>query len=109
MILAVNTNYTKTTPFEERIRLIKNAGFKGVIMTWNGSDVFQQELLCVKENCLRIESVHAPFHMMNNLWTDENPMESLIKLHGAIDSCHNFAIKTLVVHCTDTLDPPAVS
>ena len=109
MILAVNTNYTKTTPFEERIRLIKKAGFKSVIMTWNGSDVFQDELLCVKENGLRIESVHAPFHMMNNLWTDERPMDSLIKLHGAIDSCHNFAIKTLVVHPTDTTEPPAVS
>ena len=45
MILSINTNYTKTTPFEERIRLIKNAGFKSVIMFWNGSDVFEQEPL----------------------------------------------------------------
>ena len=109
MILSINTNYTKTTPFEDRIRMIKDAGFKSVIMFWNGSDVFQDELMCVKENGLRIENVHAPFHMMNNLWTDENPMDSLIKLHGAIDSCHNFAIKTLVVHPTDTTTPPPVS
>ena len=65
MILSINTNYTKDTPFEKRIELIKNAGFKSVMMFWNGSDVFQNELLCVKENGLRIESVHAPFHMMN--------------------------------------------
>lgn len=109
MILSINTNYTKTTPFADRIRMIKDAGFKSVIMFWNGSDVFQDELMCVKENGLRIENVHAPFHMMNNLWTDENPMDSLIKLHGAIDSCHNFAIKTLVVHPTDTTTPPPVS
>lgn len=109
MILSINTNYTKTTPFADRIQMIKAAGFKSVIMFWNGSDVFQDELMCVKENGLRIESVHAPFHMMNNLWTDENPLESLIKLHGAIDSCHNFAIKTLVVHPTDTTTPPPVS
>ena len=109
MILCINTNYTKDTPFEKRIELIKNAGFKSVMLFWNGSDVFQDELMCVKENGLRIENVHAPFHMMNNLWTDENPMDSLIKLHGAIDSCHNFAIKTLVVHPTDTTAPPPVS
>lgn len=109
MILCINTNYTKDTPFEKRIELIKNAGFKSVMLFWNGSDVFQDELMCVKENGLRIENVHAPFHMMNNLWTDENPMDSLIKLHGAIDSCHNFAIKTLVVHPTDTTTPPPVS
>lgn len=109
MILAINTNYTKDTPFEQRIELIKNAGFKSVLLSWNGSDVFQQQLLCVKQNGLRIESVHAPFHMMNNLWTDEKPMESLIRLHGAIDCCHNYAIKTLVVHPTDGLQPPAVS
>ena len=109
MILSINTNYTKDTPFEKRIELIKNAGFKSVIMFWDGSDLFQDQLLCVKENGLRIESVHAPFHMMNNLWTDENPMESLIRLHGAVDSCHNFAIKTLVVHPTDTTTPPPVS
>ena len=109
MILSINTIYTKTTPFADRIQMIKAAGFKSVIMFWNGSDVFQDELMCVKENGLRIESVHAPFHMMNNLWTDENPLESLIKLHGAIDSCHNFAIKTLVVHPTDTTTPPPVS
>lgn len=109
MILSINTNYTKDTPFEKRIELIKNAGFKSVIMFWNGSDVFQNELLCVKENGLRIESVHAPFHMMNNLWTDTDPLDSLIKLHGAIDSCHNFSIKSLVVHCTDTIAPPPVS
>ena len=109
MILCINTNYTKDTPFEKRIELIKNAGFKSVMLFWNGSDVFQDELMCVKENGLRIESVYAPFHMMNNLWTDENPMDSLIKLHGAIDSCHNFAIKTLVVHPTDTTTPPPVS
>lgn len=109
MILCINTNYTKDTPFEKRIELIKKAGFKSVMLFWNGSDVFQDELMCVKENGLRIENVHAPFHMMNNLWTDENPMDSLIKLHGAIDSCHNFAIKTLVVHPTDTTTPPPVS
>ena len=94
MILCINTNYTKDTPFEKRIELIKNAGFKSVMLFWNGSDVFQDELMCVKENGLRI---------------DENPMDSLIKLHGAIDSCHNFAIKTLVVHPTDTTTPPPVS
>ena len=109
MILSINTNYTKTTPFEDRIRMIKDAGFKSVIMFWNGSDVFEQELLCVKENGLRIESVHAPFHMMNELWTDTDPVKSLIKLHGAIDSCSNYAIKTLVVHPTDTTAPPPVS
>ena len=109
MILAINTNYTKTTPFADRIRMIKDAGFKSVIMFWNGSDVFEQELLCVKENGLRIESVHAPFHMMNELWTDTDPVKSLIRLHGAIDSCSNYAIKTLVVHPTDTTAPPPVS
>jgi sugar phosphate isomerase/epimerase len=47
--------------------------------------------------------------MMNELWTDTDPVKSLIKLHGAIDSCSNYAIKTLVVHPTDTTSPPPVS
>lgn len=109
VIFGINTNYTKDKPFEERIRLIKNAGFASVMLFWEGSDVFEEQVLCVKQNGLRIESVHAPFHIMNELWTDERPVESLIRLHGAIDSCHNFAIKTLVVHPTDGIDPPPVS
>ena len=109
MNLSINADFRLDTPFEQRIEQIKNAGFKSVMLFWRGSDRFQQELLCVKENGLRIESVHGPFHMMNNLWTDENAVESLVKLHGAIDCCHNYAIKTLVIHPTDTKTPPPVS
>ncbi len=109
MNLCINADFRLDTPFEQRIKQIKQAGFKSVMMFWRGSDRFEEELLCIIENGLRIENVHGPFHMMNALWTDENAVESLIKLHGAIDCCHNYAIKTLVIHPTDTKTPPPVS
>ena len=55
--------------------------------------------------------MHCPFGngMMNRLWSDENPAQTLMLIHSAIDCCSFYGIKTLVVHPSDGFEPPSVS
>lgn len=109
MNINIFTDFTNEIGFEERISLIKQAGFDGVMMFFEDKQSFEEQLKTVKKQGLRIENVHCPFGMMNGLWTDENAFETLIKIQSAIDVCHCFAIPVLVIHPTDGLEPPSVS
>ena len=60
-------------PIKERYRLIKKAGFDGVLLWWseyldrkdylNGPQI-------VREAGLSIENIHTPFQVQDNLWLD---------------------------------------
>lgn len=106
MNLNIFTDFTEDIPFESRIKLIKSTGFNAVMMFFTDKESFEKQVLTIKENGLRIENVHCPFGMMNNLWTDENAFETILKVQTAIDMCHCFGIPVLVIHPTDTKNPP---
>ena len=99
-------------PFEEIIRLIKEAGFNSV-MTWWGDEF--KEIDGEKENkpeiirdCgLKLENVHFPFDGINSIW--ENTLDG----HGIfnmflsyIGDCKTYDIPTAVVHVTSGDNPP---
>lgn len=103
------TDFTDELDFEDRIKLIKQAGFDGVMMFFDDKESFTENLKTVKRQGLNIENVHCPFGMLNGLWTDENAFEIIKMVQSAIDVCHFFAIPVLVIHPTDGLEPPPVS
>jgi L-ribulose-5-phosphate 3-epimerase len=99
----------------ERFRLIKKAGFDGVLLWWGDENIDidgrkenQPEL--VYKNGLFIENVHLPFSGVNNLWLDNiNGDEHEKLIIDSIKQCVSFKIPTVVMHLTRGDNPPQVS
>ncbi|HZK39442.1 MAG TPA: hypothetical protein VFD23_04745 [Clostridia bacterium] len=57
---------------QERLRLIKEAGFGGVMLLW--TDYFDKDYKLFPEYAskvgLQIENAHAPYQRANDLWKD---------------------------------------
>lgn len=100
---------------KERFRLIKKAGFDGVLLWWSDENIDtdgikeRQPELALK-NGLLIENVHLPFKEINDLWLDNINGDEYEKLIiNNIRQCENFQIPTVVIHLTEGNNPPPVS
>ncbi|WP_459476947.1 sugar phosphate isomerase/epimerase family protein [Clostridium saccharoperbutylacetonicum] len=91
----------------ERYRLIKDAGFDGILLWWSdgfGRDCFgvgdyRNGPLIVREAGLFIENIHAPVYGENNLWLDNLDGEDIMACYlQCISDCAEFEIPTMVVH-----------
>lgn len=89
-------------PPQERMKLIKAAGFSGIIgFMW--TDLFDSDYKSFPEYAgnagLYIENMHGPWNGANELWTDcltgQDFMEEIIE---NIKVCSAFEIPTLVMH-----------
>ena len=98
----------------ERFKLIKQAGFDGVLLWWGDENIDidglkeKQPELALK-NGLFIENVHLPFSGINDLWLDSingDEFENLI-ING-IKQCASFHIPTVVMHLTRGDNPPPI-
>jgi len=89
-------------PAQERMRLIKQAGFSGIVgLLWR--DDFDSDYKSFPEYArnegLYIENIHGPWMGVNELWTDNvighNFMEEIFEY---IKVCSFYEIPTLVIH-----------
>lgn len=90
-------------PIETRYRLIKQAGFDGVLMWWsdnfgrgpnykNGPDL-------ARAAGLIIENIHTPIQIENDLWLDnQTGQDALARYLECIADCATCEIPTMVVH-----------
>lgn len=94
-------------PIKERYRLIKEAGFDGVLLWWSdgfGRDCFglsdyRNGPHIAREAGLFIENIHTPVQDQNNLWLDNLNGESLTDCYlQCVADCAEFEIPTMVVH-----------
>ena len=102
MDLSITDYFGYNLPPQERMILIKEAGFSGIIgLLW--TDLFDANYRQFPEYArnagLYIENIHAPWNGNNELWTDsldgENFTEEIIE---NIKVCSTFEIPTLVMH-----------
>lgn len=98
---------------KERLRLIKQAGFNGVMLMWGGQHDVTDYILhpeYAKNIGLHIENVHLPHKRVNDLWLDTLDGQDFEKnLIGYVDDCFKNSIKTMVMHPTVTGTPPLPS
>lgn len=102
-------------PMGERFKLIKAAGFDGVLIWWGNeySDTDGDKSLnpdLARRNGLFVENVHTPYEGVNCIWLDGidgNDFEK--KLSDCIDDCSQYGIPTAVVHTSQGYTPPAFS
>lgn len=101
-------------PMEERFKLIKAAGFDGVLLWWaddhideDGNKELQPEL--ARRIGLFIENIHTPYDSANSLWTDSSDGDAYEKvLMNCIADCAKYEIPTAVLHASrgSILPPP---
>jgi L-ribulose-5-phosphate 3-epimerase len=96
-------------PIKERYRLIKEAGFDGVLLWWSeylDRNDYRNGPQIVREAGLFIENIHTPFQIQNNLWLDNLDGEASFDCYlQCVADCAEFEIPTMVVHLPDEDNP----
>lgn len=100
---------------QERTRLIKDAGFNGILLLW--ADYFDKDYKKIPELArkagLYVENVHAPYMNANALWEDTiNGQDACKEIISCIEDCTTHGITTLVMHPenkkgTETVELPS--
>lgn len=96
--------------FEERYRLIENAGFDCVMLWWSdkfgrGSG-YQKDVEYARNAGLYIENIHAPVHEQNYLSLDTMDGESVLQSYlQCVKDCFAFDISTMVIHLPNDEHP----
>ncbi|MFA9376005.1 MAG: sugar phosphate isomerase/epimerase family protein [Lachnotalea sp.] len=101
-------------PVNERYRLIKEAGFDGVLLWWSdgfgrdglGQNDYRNGPQIAREAGLFIENIHTPVKNQNKLWLDNLEGETLTDCYlQCVEDCVEFEIPTMVVHLPDEDNP----
>lgn len=96
-------------PIKERYRLIKEAGFDGVLLWWSeylDRNDYRNGPQIVREAGLFIENIHTPFQIQNNLWLDNLEGEASTDCYlQCVADCAEFEIPTMVAHLPDEDNP----
>ncbi|MDR0910197.1 MAG: sugar phosphate isomerase/epimerase [Spirochaetaceae bacterium] len=113
MDLCVYTWFGYRYPFEDIIKLIKDAGFQAVMTWWgdefiesNGPKEAQPDI--VRKAGLKLENIHLSFTGINYIWEDSiNGTEIFDKYVSYIDDCKKYEIPAAVMHLTSGENPPS--
>lgn len=90
-------------PFDERYKLIRNAGFEYVMLWWSdrfGRGIgYQRDVQFARDAGLYIENIHAPVHEQNCLSLDNLNGESVFHTYmQCVKDCFEYDIPTMVIH-----------
>ena len=112
--LGIFSWYGFALPFEQRIALIKEAGFAAVSVWWEDEEApfqLKKENMpsIVRDNGLILDNIHLPFNNSNALWSeDEAVRTAAVQRHVAwLQDCAQFGIPKMVMHLCEGLTQPA--
>jgi sugar phosphate isomerase/epimerase len=102
-------------PMEEKLKLIKNAGFDSVMLWWG--DEFKEidgdkntHIELVNKHNLFVENIHTPFDGINAIWEKGGKGDEFNNmLLTSIHDCALYHIPTIVVHISQGFNPPPVN
>jgi sugar phosphate isomerase/epimerase len=96
-------------PIQERYRLIKEAGFDGVMMWWSNyldRNEYRKAPQLAREADLLIENIHTPFQIQDDIWLDNLDGDAAMDCYlQNIADCAEFQIPTMVIHLPDEDKP----
>lgn len=103
--------YGFVMPFEERISLIREAGFEATSLWWESEDmpypVKKEDMpRLVREAGLLLENIHVPFNDSDALWSEDDSVRaSVVNSHLTwLHDCALHQIPTMVMHLSDRQD-----
>jgi sugar phosphate isomerase/epimerase len=101
-------------PFEERITLIKEAGFTATSIWWEDEVApfpIKKESMphLAREQGLLLENIHVPYNNSDALWSEhESLRKAIVQCHVEwLYDCAQFGIPMMVMHLNDEINPPA--
>ncbi len=102
-----------TIPYKERYRIIKEAGFDGVLLYWSdefGNTDYKSFPKYARESGLFIENIHTSFESINSIWLDNQEGKRIEDyLLQCVDDCKVFEISTMIVHLSSGDSPPPMN
>lgn len=103
-------------PFEERVRLIAEAGFGCTSLWWEHKNERVRELKhlapgIVRDVGLALESIHVPYSHCNDFWSENADVRAgVLKQHCEwVEDCARHETAILVMHVTLGRTPPPMS
>lgn len=97
-------------PIEERLMLIKNAGFDAVSLWWGGEDNRKKQHETARKLGLQIDNIHAPFPNANEIWIDcPGGDDYIAMLISCVNDCAMYDIPTTVIHTSRFSEPVGIS
>lgn len=103
-------------PGKERVRFIREAGFKTVLHWWDDSFIDvegvtkEEQAEMIRKEGLFIENAHLSYTHVNDLWLDTiNGADILAGYLSDIESMGRYEIPIAVMHTTTGRNPPTVS
>jgi len=86
----------------EGFRLIKQAGFEGVLLWWDfadGGEDYRLQPELARRAGLFVENIHAQFDGIYHIWEDSAAGQAVFDYHlQCVDDCAAHEIPTMVVH-----------
>ena len=86
-------------PITDLVNLLAKIGFDAISPVWH-SEYLEKSVLSAKENGLQLQSLHAPFSEIENMWSiDTNLSNSALnELNIALEDCNKYEIPIMVCH-----------
>ena len=95
--------YRELSPAES-LRLIRQAGFGGVTLWWDGEfdgPAYRQQAALARREGLYVENIHASFGGASDLWEDTEAGAAFAQtLLDCVEDCAEFEIPAMVIHPT---------
>jgi L-ribulose-5-phosphate 3-epimerase len=92
--------FSYSLPIEDRLRMIKDAGFDATSLWWGDENRHLQPEIARKLG-LEIDNIHTPFTHPNDLWLDRlDGEEYLNMLLQCVEDCAQHTIPIAVIHVT---------
>lgn len=109
MLLNMYADFTSAIPLEERLALIAQNGFDGVMLGFS-EDYCHTQYELAHNAGLTVENVHSPFDRMNALWNKCSDSAFIYtRTADCIRVCASNNVDKVIIHPTDGLIPPKVS
>lgn len=103
-------------PISERVRLIREVGFKTVLHWWDDSFIEaegfskEEQVSLIRKGGLGIENAHLQFNQVNHLWLDTLDGQAVFEGYlSDIDGLSKYNIPVAVLHPTSGKTPPVIS
>lgn len=110
--LGIFSWYGFVLPFSERIRLIREAGFRGTSLWWEDEmEPFplgkEQMPALVRAEGLLLENIHVPWCDSDALWSEDSSLrDAITQQHSQwLEDCAKYNIPMLVMHLCDSENP----
>ena len=96
--MSLSNQYSVPTP--DAVRMLAKAGFEAISPVWSGKVDLEPTIQTARECGLVLQSLHAPFHLVNRLWNaDETLSEpAMQELFRSLEDCRRWEIPVWVTH-----------